>query len=208
MTHSSFSVYSEALQNLFKNVFNGDVIVKPANESFEYAIKQSENDLKFPFISFYPDNTMYLDNKNNAMPTYTEGMQYQNPMPIYNEDGSYKSTNDRLSKNAEYLYILIGYQIDIWGTNRYDTETLMKELLFWLLHNQQVISKYNGEDYYFTFSLNPEIVDNSDLTTYQTNGKLYRYTCSIQLQAALIRSENYFTVIKPNIKVEELKDNK
>lgn len=202
--HSTFIKYSEALQSLFKSVFNGDVVIKPSDEAFDYAVKQTEDNLKFPFISFYPNNTIYLDNTNNAMPSYSEGMQYQNPMPIYYEDGSLEGVNDRLSKNAEFLYILIGYQIDIWGTNRFDTETLTQELIFWLYHNQQVTSTYQGEDFNFTFEINQEIIDNSDLTAYQTNGKLYRYTVSIQLQATLMRSENYFTVKHPRVAVEEL----
>ena len=55
------------------------------------------------------------------------------------------------------------------------------------------------------FDLANDIIDNSDLASYQSNGKLYRYTYGIQIHATLLRSENYFTVIKPNIKVEELK---
>lgn len=203
--YNTFSEYSIALQNLFTSVFNGNVVIKPSDDAFDYAIKQTENDLKFPFISFYPNNTIYLDNKNNAMPSYSEGMQFQNPMPIYNEDGSFHGLNDRLSKNAEFLYILLGYQIDIWGTNRLDTEKLVQELLFWLYQNQQIKSEYNETELYFSFEIGNEIIDNSDLTQYQSSGKLYRYTCSIQAQVTLIRSENYFTVKHPNVTVEEKK---
>lgn len=201
--HSTFTKYSEALQSLFKSVFNGDVVIKPSDEAFDYAIKQTNDDLKFPFISFYPNNTIYLDNTNNAMPSYSEGMQYKNPMPVYNDDGSFLGVNDRLSKNAEFLYILIGYQIDIWGTNRFDTETLTQELIFWLYQNQQISSIYEDKEYDFSFEINQEVLDNSDLASYQSNGKLYRYTLSIQLQATLMRTENYFTVKHPRVAVEE-----
>lgn len=204
--YNTFSEYSIALKNLFTNVFNGDVVIEPPDDAFDYAIKQTEDNLKFPFISIYPNNTIYLDNKNNAMPSYSEGMQFQNPMPIYNdEDRSFIGLNDRLSKNAEFLYILIGYQIDIWGTTRLDTEKLVQELLFWLYQNQQIESQYSGVNLHFNFDIGNEIVDNSDLTQYQSSGKLYRYTCSIQAQVTLIRSENYFTVKHPNVAVEEKK---
>lgn len=203
--YNTFSEYSIALKNLFNKVFDGDVIIKPSDETFDYAIKQTENKLKFPFISFYPDNTISIDSKNNAMPSYSEGMQFQNPMPIYNDNGSLLGTNDRLSKNAEFLYILIGYQIDIWGTTRLDTEKLTQELLFWLYQNQQIESSYNGTNLSFSFDIGNQIIDNSDLSQYQSKGKLYRFTLTIQAQVTLMRSENYFTVKHPNITVDKLK---
>jgi hypothetical protein len=202
--YTNFSKYSEALKSLLKEVFVGDVILEPVDTAFKYAIEQTNNNLKFPFISFYPDNSIMIDAKNNSMPSYTVGMPYENPITVYNEDGSIKGENKRLSKNTQFLYIIIGYQLDIWGTTRQDTEEVMQELLFWLYQNQEIKLDYEGNQLYFTFTLGNEIIDNSDLVSYTTNGKLYRYTYPIQVQAALTRSENYFTVLKPNIKIEKL----
>lgn len=203
--YSNFSKYGEALKELISKSFSGNVIMQPVDTAFEYAIKQTENNLEFPFISFYPDNTISIDTKNNAMTSYSEGIAYQNPMPIYNEDGSLKGVNKRLAKNAEFLYIIIGYQLDVWATTRVEAEETMQELLFWLYHNQQVELKFRDDILAFTFEIADTVVDNSDLTSYASNGKMYRYTTGIRLQGTLMRSENHFTVIKPNIKVEELK---
>ena len=93
----------------------------------------------------------------------------------------------------------------MWATTRLEAEEIMQELLFWLHHNQQVEIEYQGVQLSFSFDLASEIVDNSDLVSYTSNGKLYRYTYGIQIHAVLLRSENYFTVIKPNINVDELK---
>lgn len=202
---SEFSKYGEAFKNLISEVFNGSIIMEPVNTAFQYATKNTDDNIKLPLISFYPDNTITLDKKNNAMPSYQEGMQFENPMNIYNEDGSFKESNNRLAKNAEFLYIIIGYQIDVWGTNRLDTEQVMQELIFWLHQNQQVETKYQNVPLTFTFELGNNIIDNTDLVAYQNNGKLYRYTYNIAIHAAILRSENYFTVLHPNITVEELK---
>ena len=202
---SSFSKYGEALKSLLKQCFNGDVIMEPVDTAFQYAMKQTENNLKFPFISFYPANTIYLDNKNSGMPAYHYGLEYQNPLPIYNDDGSLKGVNKRLAKNAEFLYIIMSYQIDIWALSRFEAEEVLKELLFWLYQNQQVEAEYNNQKLAFSFEIDDNVIDNSDLTSYMSNGKMYRYTCGIDLQGTIIRSENYFTVIKPNVKIEELK---
>lgn len=200
-----FTKYGEALKNLLKEVFNGDVIMEPVDTAFQYAVKQTENNLKFPFISFYHDNTIQLDNKNNGMPAYQYGLSYQNPLPVYDDNGDLKGTNNRLAKNVQFLYILMSYQIEVWALKRSEAEEVMKELLFWLYQNQQIDVNYNGELLSFSFTIDNNVIDNSDLTSYVNNGKMYRYTCGIEIQCTITRSENYFTVIKPNIKVEELK---
>lgn len=202
--YSNFSKYGEALKKLLQSVFSGSVILEPVDTAFRYATEQTNNDLKFPFISIYPDNTVTLDKKNISMPSYHEGFQFQNPMPIYNEDGSLKGTNERLAKNAKFLYIIIGYQIDVWATTRLEAEEVMQELVFWLYHNQQIEVQYQNVSLVFSFDLADTIVDNSDLVSYTNNGKMYRYTYGIQVHATLLRSENYFTVIHPNIKVEKI----
>lgn len=203
--YTNFSKYSEALQKLIQNVFSGSVILEPVDTAFQYAVKQTNDKIKFPMISIYPNSTIQLDRKNISMPSYKEGIPFQNPMKVYNEDGSLKGTNEKLAKNAKFLYIIIGYQIDVWATSRIEAEEVMQELLFWLHHNQQVEIEYQGMKLYFSFDLGSEIIDNSDLVAYQTNGKMYRFTYGIQTHATLLRSENYFTVIYPNITVEELK---
>lgn len=87
------------------------------------------------------------------------------------------------------------------GTDRYSTEQLMQEALFWLYENQEISTNYQKKNLSFTFIIGDEIIDNSDLAQYQSDGKLYRYSLNIQLQATLFRSENYFTVLHPNIEV-------
>lgn len=202
--YSNFSKFGEALKDLIQQVFvGGSVVMEPVETVFEYATKQTKNDIKFPIISFYPDSTITLDRKNIAMPSYKEGIAFQNPIITYNEDGSVKGTNERLAKNVKFLYIIIGYQLDVWATTRLEAEQAMQELVFWLYENQQVEIEYQGEHFTFSFDLAENIIDNSDLTSYQTNGKLYRYTFGVQIHATLFRSENYFTFLKPNIKVEE-----
>ena len=203
--YSNFSKYGEALKELLKKVFSGDVIMEPVDTAFKYAIQQTNNNLKLPMISFYPDNIINLDKKNISMPSYREGLEFQNPMPIYNDDGSLKSTSQRLAKSVKFLYIILGYQIDVWATTRLEAEEVTQELVFWLYHNQEVKTTYQGIDLTFSFDLSDTIVYNSDLTSYTESGKLYRYTYGIRVHSTLMRSENYFTVLHPNVKVEKLK---
>lgn len=199
---SNFSQYGEGLKKLFKEVFNGDTILQPVNTAFEYAFKNTEGKITFPFISLYPNTTIAIDKRNTAYPSYKEGLSFQNPLPTFTNTGEFKGTNERLAKNAKFIYIIIGYQIDVWGTDRLSAEQLMQELLFWLFENQEVEITYQGKKLKYSFDIDDQIVDNSDLSLYHSEGKIYRYTLGIQVHATLLRSENYFTVLHPNVEVE------
>lgn len=203
--YSNFSKFGEGFKALINSVFNGDTIYAPVDEAFEYATKQTENKVRFPFISFYVNPNILLDNSNNSMDQYHDGMNFQNPLKIYNEQGKEIGTNERLAKNQNFLYIILGYQIDIWGTDRYSTEQLAQELIFWLYENQQISTKLQGEDLNFTFEIDNQLIDNSDLALYQSQGKLYRFTLNINLQGVLLRTKNFFTLLKPKVVVNELK---
>lgn len=203
--YSNFSKFGEGFKNLIGSVFNGDTIYAPVDEAFEYATKQTENKVRFPFISFYVNPNILLDNSNNSMDQYHDGINFQNPLKIYNEQGKEIGTNERLAKNQNFLYIILGYQIDIWGTDRYSTEQLAQELIFWLYENQQISTKLQGEDLNFTFEIDNQLIDNSDLALYQSQGKLYRFTLNINLQGVLLRTKNFFTLLKPKVVVNELK---
>lgn len=111
---SNFSEYGEALKKLFKQVFNGLVLLSPPDQAFDYAYKNTDGKITFPFISFYPNNNIILDRKNIAYASYKEGYPFENPLELYDDNGKSKGTNNRLAKNAKFLYIIIGYQIDVW----------------------------------------------------------------------------------------------
>ena len=49
-TKSCFSIYHQALKEMIEKVFNGNVIYEPVDTAFDYAIKQTKGNLKFPFI--------------------------------------------------------------------------------------------------------------------------------------------------------------
>ena len=205
---SNFGQYHEALKAFIKKAFtNGDVILEPVDTAFDYAIKQTKGDLKFPFISFYPAPTTNIEIMNNNFASYKEGMTLYKETPVYGDDGALKGYTKKLSKNVKNLYINIEYQLDVWALDRKTAEEVMQELLFLLYDNQQLTIKYQTQTLNFTFHIGDTIQDNTDLTQYEQRNKLYRYTLNIGLQAALLRSENYFNVIDPIITLE-LEENK
>lgn len=107
----------------------------------------------------------------------------------------------KYGKNVKYLYIDIGYQFDVWGLDRKSTEEVSQELIFWLFENQEVEITYGDTPLVFTFTVPDTLIDNTDLVSYKTNGKLYRNTLNVQVSAVIMRSENYFNVLNPTVDV-------
>lgn len=199
---SDFQTYSLALKELIQKVFNGTVVYEPSDTAFEYALNATKNNLKFPLISFYHTNDIEIDAGRNSFPSYHRGQLFERAVQV--RDNNMKltgETNEKISKSVQNLYITMKYIFDVYGTDRITTERATQELLFWLYENQQLTIKYNGVELNMTFEISPNIVDNTDLVSYHSNGKLYRLSIAISSHIALFRSVDYFNVINPEITV-------
>lgn len=199
---TNFEVYRKALKDLIKQVYNGTVIYEPADVAFEYALNQTKNKIKFPMISIYHENDIDVDMSRNSFPSYKRGKLFENAIKVYDEN--MKDTNEhneKISKSVQNLYITMKYILDVYGTDRISTEKVLQELLFWLYDNQQVDITYQGAKLNFTIDISPNIVDNTDLVAYHSNGKLYRMSIAISTHVALFRSVDYFNAIYPEIEI-------
>lgn len=199
---SNFSLYSEAVKDFIKSAFNGTVIYEPADVAFEYALNDTKNKIKFPMISIYHTNDIDIDQSKNSFGSYKRGKLLERAITV--RDDNLKQSgehNEKISKSVQNLYITMKYILDVYGTDRISTEKATQELLFWLYDNQQITIKYNGQKLQMTFDISPTIVDNTDLTSYHSNGKLYRYSIAISSHIALFRSVDYFNVIEPEIEI-------
>lgn len=195
---NNFTLYSEALKDLIKSVYNGTVVYEPSDVAFEYALNQTKNNIKFPMISIYHDNNIELDMSRNSFQTYKRGKLFESEIKVRDDNMKLTGeTNKKISKSVQNLYITMRYIIDVYGTDRFSTEKVMQELLFWLFDNQQVDIMYQGQYLSFTFDISPNIVDNTDLVSYHSNGKLYRMSMSISTHIALFRSVDYFNALIP-----------
>ena len=203
-TKSCFSIYHQALKEMIEKVFNGNVIYEPVDTAFDYAIKQTKGNLKFPFISLYNSPNIELSAKNNNYSAIKFGAPMMTEVPVYDNNGNMTGTTDKISKNVKNLYINIEYQIDVWSVDRQTVEEVTQELLFWLYENRELSIKYYGQELFFTFIVGDNIVDNSDLVSYETNNKIYRMTLNILVTGSIYRTENYFNVHKTKIDIETI----
>lgn len=199
---TDFNTYHEALKNLIKQVYNGTVIYEPSDVAFEYALNQTGNKIKFPMIAMYHTNDIDIDTSRNSFGSYKRGRLMEQFIPV--RDNNLKLTdekNNKISKSVQNLYITMRYIFDVYGTDRLSTEKAIQELLFWLYDNQQLTIKYQNHILNMTFEVSPNIVDNTDLVSYHSNGKLYRMSIEVSTHVALFRSIDYFNVINPEIEI-------
>lgn len=196
---SNISKYGEALKELIKEVFTSkNVVYEPVDTAFDFAFKQSGGNLGFPMISIFHNPTFTINKSFNSFGSYKTGSRFQSELPLY-EEGTMKPVGktNKLSKNVKNLYIKIGYQLDVWATDRLTAEQVAQELLFWLYDNQEVSIKYQDVEYSFSFDIGDSLIDNSDLVQYKSKGALYRYTLNIMTEATLLQSKNFFNYITP-----------
>lgn len=198
---SNFTMFHNALQQLIKSVFSGNVVLESVESAYDNAIKQLKGKMTFPFISIYPLPTIEFDNSKNSFPSYHLGSPMFKEIPIYDKHGEFLETDDNYAKNVKTLYINIEYQIDVWAVDRQSAEEVIRELMFWFYENQEVSVNFYGEPLIFTFTVGSNIQDNTDLVNYESNNKIYRFTTNIALSTAIFRTENYFTVKKPQVDI-------
>lgn len=201
---SSFSKIHNALLNFIKSSFVGSVIFEPVDTAFDYAMRQTKGDLKFPFISLYNSPSIEISALNNNYSAIKEGTPMYRQVPVYDKQGNQTGFTNKVSKNVQNLYINIEYQLDIWATTRRDVEDVMQELLFLLYDKREVSINYYGQELYFTFTIGDNIVDNSDLVNYDTNNKIYRMTLNVLVTGSIYRTTNYFNVLEPKIDIDYL----
>lgn len=189
---SDLSVYSVALEKLVKSVLKcGSVIYAPIDQVYEMATKQTDNNLKFPFVSFYQQTGYDINWRGTTMPNYNRGRS------------TIKQTekDSRFAINTQSMEITMGYIFEVIAEDRDTVEELLKELLFFFLSQQEVSVKYRDREYLMTFRLDDTFTDNTNLALYSQEGRLYRYSFNIVVSGQLFRSENYFNVCKPIINI-------
>lgn len=201
---SSFSKFHQALIDAISKVFNGHVVLEPVDTAFDYALKQYNGNLEFPFISIYPAPNIELSSKNNNYSAIKIGAPMMEQALIYDNQGNLIGKTNKISKNVKNLYINIEYQIDVWAVDRQTVEEVTQELLFWLYENRELSVNYYGKELIFTFIIGDNIVDNSDLINYETNNKLYRMTMNIMVTGSIFRTENYFNALETKIDINYL----
>lgn len=198
--------YDLGLQDFLSQFFVGDVIITPENNFWEMYIKNTNDNIKFPAVSFYPTNYSVAD--TNSFSIQQQGFLFdiasQIVDPVTHDD---KGSTVLMSKFARALDINISYSINVWALTRSDALQLTQELMFPLYNHREFPISYFDELHNASFDISDTIEDNSNFGMSQSADVVYRYTFNIIVHASIYDSKNYKNVIKPESGVIEKKIN-
>lgn len=194
-----FVRYDEGLKEFIKNFFVGDVIIAPMDQFWEYYIKNTKNDIKFPAVSLFPIGYSISREQNN-FPSLQLGTFIQQAAEIRDEGtNELEGTTRYLSKAARTIYFDIEYQINVWAIKRNDALQLVQELMFPLFqHNEYKISYFN-EEYSVPYTIDTSISNNSTIGADQ--GTMYIYSFNLTVTAPIFDSKNYYNAINKDLKL-------
>lgn len=194
-----FVRYDEGLKEFIKNFFIGDVIITPVDQFWEFYIKNTKHDIKFPAVSLFP--TRYqINNSQNNFSSMQLGTFIQDAVEIRDEGtNKLEGTTKYLSKAARTLYMDIDYQINIWAIRREDALQLVQELMFPLFQHKEYQISYFNEKYSVPYTIDTSINDSSAIGADQ--GTMYIYSFNITVTAPIFDSKNYYNAINKDLKL-------
>lgn len=196
-----FIRYDEGLKEFIKNFFVGDVIISPVDQFWEFYIKNSGNDIKFPAVSLFPSD-YELNGDQNNFSSIQLGTFIQDDVNIIDEATNEKQGATKLlSKAARTLYFNIPYQINVWALNRNDALQLVQELLFPLFQHKEFPIRYFNDEYLVSYQISSTINNNSTIGTNSDQGTMYIYSFSIVVTAPIFDSKNYYNAVSKDNKV-------
>lgn len=196
-----FIRYDEGLKEFIQTFFPGDIIIAPDNEFWEFYVKNNQNDVKFPAVSLYP-GIYTLDENQNNFATMQFGPIIQDAVELKDEaTNEKKGSTALLSKAARTLFFNIPYTITIWALTRDDALHMVQEMAFLLYQHGEFPIKYQGEEYFIPYKIDPSINANSTVGMNAPQGTMYTYSFDLSITAPIFDSKNYYNVINRNLQV-------
>lgn len=196
-----FIRYDEGLKEFIKQFFVGDVVITPTDQFWEFYIKNTDNNIKFPAISLFPDGYVLNSDQNNFS-SIQLGTFIQDEVDIVDEATNVKEGKTKLlSKSARALYFDISYQINVWATRRDFALQLVQEIMFPLFQHKEFKIKYFNNEYLVPYQISSTIDNNSMIGTDSNNGTMYRYSFNIVVTAPIFDSKNYYNAVSKDTKI-------
>lgn len=187
------AMYDEAFRKLISQVFAGHVVLAPTDRAFELYINESGDKLKFPFISIFPTGDYNRVNVNFAQSHIGDRAHRQ--AIVYDDDTIEKvGVSKKMQNFYQVMYFNIPYTIVCWSNNRVQALQLVQELLFWLDTQGKVKVQYKDQEYDANLVLGRLIKDDSGYTDYANIGNIYRFSITINIEAPVIRTQNYLNI--------------
>lgn len=184
-------LYDESLVNRLREVINDDRIhVIPPEESISFLAKVGKDKTYFPavVVSRGPI-TLTTDTRNQF---------------VYLKGQSVRLNNDNTVTKVKLIPMRMEWSINIYAVERYTCDEIVREIVFYLMsHPRFEVKVPYGVDITQNFDVfvDPEIVDNSDLSEFSNVGDYFRETLTVYTENAHLYSSRrqYLTQAKPEV---------
>lgn len=184
-------LYDESLVNRLREVINDDRIhVIPPEESISFLAKVGKDKTYFPavVVSRGPI-TLTTDTRNQF---------------VYLKGQSVRLNEDNTVTKVKLIPMRMEWSINIYAVERYTCDEIVREIVFYLMsHPRFEVKVPYGVDITQNFDVfvDPEIVDNSDLSEFSNVGDYFRETLTVYTENAHLYSSRrqYLTQAKPEV---------
>lgn len=171
--------YDRAIQQYISSICKRIVYAPTDRAMYTLTKKKPEykDKIPFPFLSFYRDSEMPIDATRYGSAAIRADFTRLTST----------QTGDRTARYVHSIPVTLGYQVDIWATKATDVLELSQQLLLKLTVTDPVLYvpiNPDDEDGRFHFQ-DVNWVDNSDIESEESVGRLYRHTFSFNIDARI-----------------------
>ena len=148
----------------------GKVVYSSVDKFYErYLLGNDNNTIVLPALSIWR-SSMVLD---------------KTTLPTHLRIGNVRYPN-RVNFSAEQLYsshVELSYQLETWTANDIDRDDLLKEIIYFLTLYPYISITYREHNFTYPIVIG-DVVDSTDISSFENNGDLYRLTIPLQVPDA------------------------
>lgn len=171
----SVYAYDKAVTDLFESIIGDSIMIQPPENAIRNTAQLNGDNIKFPLITINRTSWSIRQQDRN--------------FALMREGQTVRFNDDHTVTQARLLPIKIEYQVDIFTVDKRMNDEIARELIFYLSVKPtlQVEVDYDiGIKHNFNLLLDPDIVDNSDVTNHINDGVLFRSTFTMYCDDAYL----------------------
>ena len=171
----SVYAYDKAVTDFFERITGDSIMIQPPENAIRNTAQLKGDNITFPLITLNRTSwSIRQQDKNFAM---------------MREGHTVRFNDDHTVTQARMLPIKIEYQVDVFTVDKRMNDEITRELIWYLSLKPtlQVEVDYDVNiKHNFNLLLDPDIVDNSDVTNHVNDGVLFRSTFTMYCDDAYL----------------------
>lgn len=171
----SVYAYDRAVTELFERITGDSIMIQPPENAIRNTAQLKGDNITFPLITLNRTSwSIRQSDRNFAM---------------LREGHTARFNNNHTVTQARMLPIKIEYQVDVFTVDKRMNDEITRELIFYLSLKPTLKVKVDYDiniEHNFNLLLDPDIVDNSDVTNHINDGVLFRSTFTMYCDDAYL----------------------